>query len=114
MKYFKESEFACKCCGVSKMQDSTTQMADAAREKAGIPFYINSGYRCEAHNRAVGGKQDSAHTKGYAFDVRINEDTKATILGALKTVGFKRIGIASNFIHVDNDPSLPSPANWVY
>lgn len=96
------------------MKEDLLVKLEAAREIAGIPFYINSGYRCEAHNRAVGGKQHSAHTKGYAVDVRVNVDTSASILEALEAVGFDRIGIAKNFIHVDCDFSLPSPARWRY
>lgn len=35
----------------------------------GIPFHIDSGYRCTALNTAVGGAAFSAHTLGYAADV---------------------------------------------
>lgn len=114
MKYFKLSEFACKCCGRIDMQKSTLDMLEQAREIANIPFYITSGYRCEAHNRAVGGVQNSSHTLGYAADIKCNQETQKNILEAVKKAGFQRIGVSNSFIHVDNDPSKPSPANWVY
>ena len=114
MKYFKPSEFVCKCCGRGELQPSTIEKMDMAREIAGIPFYVNSAFRCEAHNRAVGGKQNSAHTRGYAVDIKCNRETKKVILEAVKQAGFRRIGLASNFIHVDDDPSLHSPTTWTY
>lgn len=115
MKHFKISEFACKCCGKTEMQASTLEMIDLARDEANIPFYINSGYRCEAHNRAVGGVQDSAHTKGYAVDIKCSGDaSRKLIIAAVKKAGFTRIGIANSFIHVDNDPSKPQNVSWRY
>ena len=115
MEHFKLSEFACKCCGKAEMQESTLEMLDLARGIAKVPFFINSGYRCEAHNRAVGGVQRSSHTKGYAADIKCNrEPQRQSILAGLKAAGFNRIGIAKTFIHVDNDPSKPPNTTWTY
>lgn len=114
MKYFKPSEFVCRCCGKGKLQESTLEKLDKAREVAGTPFYINSGFRCEAHNRSVGGVKESSHTRGYAVDIRINVDTSAQIIEALKESGFNRIGVASNFVHVDDDPDKPTNVTWKY
>jgi len=36
------------------------------------------------------------------------------ICGTLKRHGFRRIGIGRNFVHVDNDASLPNPTIWLY
>ena len=41
------------------------------REHAGIPIQLNSGYRCPALNRAVGGSSQSQHLKGEAADIRV-------------------------------------------
>lgn len=115
MKHFKISEFACKCCGKTEMKESTLEMIDLARDTANIPFYISSGYRCEFHNRSVGGVNDSAHTKGYAVDIKYSgEDSRKIIIDSVKKAGFKRIGIANNFIHVDNDPTKPQNVSWKY
>lgn len=40
------------------------------RERYGEPIVINSGYRCEEVNKAVGGVKDSHHLRGLAADVR--------------------------------------------
>ena len=86
-----------------------------------IYFVINSGYRTDSRNSEVGGATKSAHRdkgKGaHAVDIawsKYNTDEKAVIKEALERVGFKRFGIANSFIHVDNDPDLPTPANWTY
>lgn len=39
------------------------------RDAWGAPLAINSGYRCPAVNKAVGGVSTSQHTKGEAADV---------------------------------------------
>ncbi len=58
-KYFKDSEFACKCCGKTapvkgKAYDRLLEVLDGIREHFKVPIYVNSGYRCPAHNKAVG------------------------------------------------------------
>lgn len=113
MKYFKLKEFACPCCNQAKMQPSTLELLDKARDDAGVPFIINSGYRCVKHNNEVGGVEDSSHTKGYAADIRVTSNTKDIILKACEKY-FNRIGIAERFIHVDNDPDKKPNKRWTY
>jgi len=119
MKYFTHKEFDSPDLPGSgkEMQSSTLAMLDTAREIAGIPFRISSGYRTSSYNQAVGGVENSAHTRGYAADIRIDGFTEAQItrmIAALTIAGFMRIGKAKTFIHVDNDPDKPSPAYWDY
>lgn len=97
------------------MNEETLMMLDKAREIAGVPFKINSGVRTEEHNEKVGGKPNSAHTRGYAFDIHVQSSRhRMLILSALIEVGFNRIGIAKTFIHADNDPDLPQDVAWLY
>ena len=42
---------------------------DKARIGIGAPIIVNSGYRCEELNKAVGGKKNSQHKKGEAADI---------------------------------------------
>lgn len=97
----------------SNMQRSTLAMLEKAREIAGVPFIINSGYRTPAHNKAVGGSDTSSHLKGYAVDVAVNPMNRDRIMGAMVSAGFRRVGIAKTFLHVDNDPTKPN-ATWYY
>lgn len=42
---------------------------DPLRQAWGRPILVNSGYRCEALNKAVGGAKTSHHLKGMAADI---------------------------------------------
>lgn len=115
IRYFKPEEFKCPCCGECKIHKDLVVSLDMAREMAGIPFVITSGFRCEKHNREVGGKPDSAHLKGWAVDIKATDSrTRYKIITALINCGFNRIGIAKNFIHADKDPDKPKEVIWVY
>jgi hypothetical protein len=80
----------------------------AMLDLAGIPFPLSSPYRCPKHNRAVGGVPTSAHTRGYAVDIRcVDSHSRFVMLQALLEAGFRRIELAPTWIHVDNDPDKP-------
>ena len=125
---FNESEFYCKCgCGAYNVKQSLVERLQYARKIAGVPFVINSGTRCIAHNAAVGGKPGSHHLEGLAVDIcadpevlikYIGSQSRNTIyrhvyltqpeifgllLPALLEARFKRIGVYfdAKFIHVD-------------
>ena len=86
-----------------------------ARELAAIGFKITSGYRSPAHNEKVGGVPSSSHTVGRAVDIYAPTSTqKYLIINSLLQAGFNRIGVAKNFIHVDDDPSKSEDVIWTY
>jgi len=115
LNYFTLDEFRCPCCGEVHMNEKFLYMLDLARTTAGIPFAITSGYRCEKHNKEVGGKPNSAHLKGYAVDIACStSSSRYAILYSLIKAGFNRIGIADSFIHCDIDPDLPKNVIWTY
>ena len=122
MKYFEISEFDSPDeVGSGKYMDSEfLRMLDEARELAGIPFRITSGYRTPSHNAYVGGVQaglkskGSSHLFGYAADIACNNSSdREIILAAVIKAGFRRVGIANSFIHIDNDPDK-NAAVWLY
>ena len=117
LKHFKLEEFACPCEeGSGKKMDKTfLEKLDYARENAGIPFRITSGYRCEEHNAKVGGRVGSSHLKGLAADISYNgSGDRFLIINALLNVGINRIGVGKTFIHCDVD-NLKSPyVMWLY
>ena len=105
----------------TNMDSTFLDMLDKAREYAGIPFKITSGYRTEAHNSRVGGvprdhdSKGSSHMYGLAVDIACNNSQdRYKIVTALLDAGFNRIGIASSFIHVDNDTDKVSDVIWTY
>ena len=77
-EHFKVSEFTCKCgCGYNVIDQRVIDMAETIRQELGVPVRVNSGCRCEKHNKAVGGTKGSFHVKGKAADLSCS-------LGALK------------------------------
>jgi zinc D-Ala-D-Ala carboxypeptidase len=103
MKYFKLSEFSCPCCGASGMNQTFLEMLDNARGISNVPYSINSGYRCLAHNKAVGSTSTN-HLRGMAADIKtIDGPTRGKVLRGLYLAGFKRTGISfkKGFVHAD-------------
>lgn len=116
LKFFKEDEFIMGSVNVfSAMDEKFLQRLDVARGISGVPYKITSSFRTMEHNKAVGGKPRSAHLKGLAVDIEVTSSAQRfKIISGLMEAGFKRIGIGSNFIHVDNDLSLPHPVIFTY
>ena len=115
MAYFKKGEFACRCCGVEIIDPAFLLQLTKARKIAGVPFDIISGYRCPAHNAAVGSRPTSSHIKGLAADIRVMRSrSRFLILNALIKAGFTRIGIGKTFIHVDADATKDQNVTWLY
>lgn len=54
---------------VDNLRTLVNNLLDPARELLGTPILVNSGYRCEALNRAVGGAEESQHRYGQAADI---------------------------------------------
>ena len=50
MRYFNVAEFECPCCHLVHMDHNFIMRLSDAREIAGVPFVVNSGYRYEKHN----------------------------------------------------------------
>lgn len=94
------------------MDESFMRRLIVARELAGIPFPITSGYRCDKHDDKFGGARN--HTTGRAVDIACSTSTRrAEIVIALLSVGLTRIEIADRHIHVDAVPGEPPKAIWL-
>ena len=117
LKYFSLDEFDSPDIPFSgiNMDRGFLQKLDNAREIAGIPFKINSGYRTKEHNAKVGGKPKSSHTIGKAADIAYtNSRERWVIVTALQDAGFNRLGIAKGFVHVDSDETKSPNVIWTY
>tara|TARA_R110000744_G_scaffold80412_2_gene157845 strand:- start:60 stop:440 length:381 start_codon:yes stop_codon:yes gene_type:complete len=103
------------------MKDEFMELLQDARTIAECSFRITSGFRTQAYHDDLGrrgyktSKGRSAHQDGYAADISCT-DTKSRwlIINSLLLAGFNRIGIASNFIHVDNHPDKTQNRIWTY
>lgn len=123
MKYFQASEYQCKCgCGLKKIKANLAIVVDAIREDAGVPIRVNSGCRCESHNKTVGGSPRSQHLpdkKGYcgAMDLSSHEKTPRELEMLAIRNGAGGIGRNDfkNFVHVDVRESLSKGiTRWCY
>ena len=85
---------------------------DNAREYAGLPFIISSGWRCVKHNKEVGSTSNN-HTSGKAADIQcLNGPDRIKMVLGLTRAGFRRIGIKRSFIHADSMDDIESM--WIY
>ena len=71
------------------------------RDRIGKPISITSGYRCQAHNKAVGGATQSQHMHGTAADIVVKGMAPATVADHAEAIGFGGIGRYAGFTHVD-------------
>lgn len=98
----------------SRVHMPSVKRLQKLRDLCGLPIFITSYWRSPEHNAAVGGAKNSAHLTGHAFDIRIPDSWyRFKIVQAALRVGFHRIGIGKDFIHLD-DSKLPSPVIWTY
>ena len=69
VRFFKPEEFKCPCCGQGSPAQMLVLWLDLFRAAWGYPVRINSGFRCEKHNKEVGGAEKSRHLIGCAADI---------------------------------------------
>jgi len=124
-KYFNISEFKCKCgkCEIPNGMppDALIDLLIEIREHFNKPLIINSGYRCESHNKKIGGATHSRHVVGDAVDFTIKDfKTKDVFEYIIKKYNNEPLGLAisinpnneySGFIHLD---TRGKKARWSY
>ena len=112
---FSKSEFECKS-GQDMPLDVLENVKLLAiqlqkiREYVGKPIRINSAYRSEAHNQAIGGVKTSQHILGKAADITIDTFTPDEVVSIIENMltnemlgGFYIGGLGSynTFTHID-------------
>ena len=105
---FKVAEFACRCgrfdCPHYAVEQKLLDALQRLRDMIGAPIHVNSGYRCPAWNKRVGGAKNSTHMRGIAADIRCGELTPAELAKFAEEVpAFANggIGIYKSWVHVD-------------
>ena len=116
-EFFVAEDFACPCCGqnlidsevVCKLNVAFNAMKDRFED---LTAHVTSGYRCEKHNKAVGGARHSLHTMGLAADTIVaspSEDPNlllrhwfiCLIQAGFTGVGQTRKGVGGVAMHAD-------------
>ena len=118
MKYFTIKELCKSSTAIQKGIDNTPNseivsnleqlvdiILDPLRVKYGKPIHVNSGYRCEALNKAVGGSKTSSHRFGLAADITGGskaENKKLFELAQALNLPFDQLIDESNFswVHI--------------
>ena len=88
-------------------------------QKTGYPIFewINSGVRTPFWNSKVGGVANSSHLipTCKAVDLKAaNTTIRNNLVMAAYQVGFKRIGVANTFVHLDVDTNKTQYVAWGY
>jgi hypothetical protein len=95
--------YACRCCGKTVVaHEFYPVLWEFLRLRP--QTIITSGYRCEAHNKKVGGKKRSAHVLGAAIDIAcLTSEDRFDIVEKARACGINRMGIykTKHFIHLD-------------
>lgn len=113
-KWFKRTEFECKCgCGMITVDKELLEVLEDVREHFGKPVRITSGNRCESHNANVGGAKNSQHVKGIAADIKVKDVSAAEVYEYLdkKYPNSYGVGKYSSWVHIDVRPLM---ARWNY
>jgi uncharacterized protein YcbK (DUF882 family) len=111
-KNFTKEELECKCgCGFLPTKEAIEKLQNI-RTKIGKPLIISSGARCASHNTAIKGSKNSQHIHGIAFDIKCPPgQLRMEVITAAIEEGFKGIGWAKTFLHID---LRSSPMCWEY
>lgn len=98
-----KSDFACRCCGKNLIKEEIVILCNDIETKLGLSLKVNSGYRCERHNAAVGGQPNSEHMQGNAADITCPDIQKLAKLcqRLWNTSEIGGLGLYSRFCHVD-------------
>lgn len=110
---FNVAEFACHgsgCCSTVKIDEQLVSYVQKIRNHFGKSVTITSGYRCEKHNKSVGGATASRHAKGQAADIVVDGVAPATVAKYAESIGIKGIGLYETakdgyFVHIDTRTS---------
>lgn len=95
-KYFKLSEFRCKCGGKyctgfpAEVNADLVNGLNKLRSAAGAPLTITSGLRCTTWNAKQGGASGSRHMQGKAADITGTPTSTASKRKSIKATWMKQ------------------------
>ena len=106
---FKSTEFDCHgsgCCSTTLIDSQLVDYLQKIRNHFGKAVTVNSAYRCETHNKNVGGGSNSYHKKGQAADIKVSGVAPAEVAKYAESIGILGIGLYEtdadgHFVHID-------------
>ena len=106
--HFMYSDFLCPCCDRIKIVPGMYRHIALLDRMAGDfgDIIVTSGYRCEAHNREVGGSPRSWHML-FATDITVDGADRDTLNELYKLaidLDFGGIGLYESHLHLDIRP----------
>ena len=100
--HLRELECGCGRCGETLVDLDHVVRLEALREGLdGRAIEITSGYRCPAHNAAVGGHPTSEHMAGVATDIVVGGLPPEQVADRAEA-RFSGVGRYDTFTHVDS------------
>lgn len=108
-KNFQYKEFDCHgsgCCSTTIIDEKLVEYVQKIRDHFGKPVTITSPYRCEVHNRRVGGATKSYHMQGKAADIVVQGVSSREVAKYAESIGILGIGLYETskdgyFTHID-------------
>ena len=99
---------------IANMAYGCRQLLEPARKAIDCPIIINSGFRCEAVNRRVGGVRNSQHLQGCAADIHPKDPAKFQhLVEFLKAHSLTdQLLTGSGWLHISWSPFRP-PRHYV-
>ena len=106
---FQYKEFDCQgkgCCSTTIIDKKLVAYIQQIRDHFGKPVTITSPYRCEVHNRRVGGATKSYHIQGKAADIVVQGVSSREVAKYAESIGILGIGLYETsadgyFTHID-------------
>lgn len=106
---FKSTEFDCHgkgCCSLTYIDGKLVEYLQKIRDHFGKPVTITSAYRCQKHNKNIGGATSSYHTKGMAADIVVSDIAPLEVAKYAESIGILGIGLYETskdgyFVHID-------------
>lgn len=106
---FQYKEFDCQgkgCCSTTIIDEKLVAYIQQIRDHFGKPITITSPYRCETHNKRVGGGTLSYHMQGKAADIVVQGVSSREVAKYAESIGILGVGLYETaadgyFTHID-------------
>lgn len=111
---FTPEELRCKHTGQLAMDPDFLDKLQLLRFQLGVPIVPTSGYRHSSHPEERSKARPGTHNMGKAIDFAADGQLQFRVLEVASVIGFKGIGLARTWMHLDTFDGGPRPNVWIY